>query len=66
MVFTPDALWILVGALVLDALIGDPGALWRRLPHPVAAIGTVIGWRVEWWAAVQMVPRFGLVPGWCP
>ena len=26
-------------ALVLDALLGDPAWLWRRLPHPVVAIG---------------------------
>ena len=34
----------LAAALVLDALVGDPGWLWRRLPHPVAAAGAVIGW----------------------
>jgi adenosylcobinamide-phosphate synthase len=26
-------------ALALDALLGDPAWLWRRLPHPVVAIG---------------------------
>jgi adenosylcobinamide-phosphate synthase len=30
-------------ALLLDALIGDPGWLYRRLPHPVALIGKAIG-----------------------
>jgi adenosylcobinamide-phosphate synthase len=44
MFFHTDALWILVGALALDALIGDPAALWRKLPHPVAAIGAGIAW----------------------
>ena len=39
MLLDADALWILLGALALDALIGDPATLWRRLPHPVAAIG---------------------------
>jgi adenosylcobinamide-phosphate synthase len=29
-----------LGACVLDALLGDP----RRLPHPVRAIGRLIGW----------------------
>lgn len=27
--------WLPVGALLLDAVIGDPPALYRRLPHPV-------------------------------
>lgn len=34
--------WILaalVGALVLDRIIGDPPALWARLPHPVVLFG---------------------------
>src|SRR3954469_6594147 len=44
MLLDADALWILLGALALDALIGDPAALWRRLPHPVAAIGAAIDW----------------------
>ena len=29
-------------ALLLDALIGDPPALWQRLPHPVALVGRLI------------------------
>ncbi|MEO0342815.1 MAG: adenosylcobinamide-phosphate synthase CbiB [Pseudomonadota bacterium] len=33
---------ILVTAMVLDAIIGDPKWLWSRLPHPVAIIGRVI------------------------
>ncbi|MDR3516040.1 MAG: adenosylcobinamide-phosphate synthase CbiB [Azospirillaceae bacterium] len=36
------SLWILAAALVLDAIIGDPSWLWRRLPHPVVLMGTVI------------------------
>ncbi|MGH6921596.1 MAG: cobalamin biosynthesis protein, partial [Geminicoccaceae bacterium] len=34
-------------ALALDALVGDPRWLWRRLPHPVAAMGRAIGWLEE-------------------
>jgi adenosylcobinamide-phosphate synthase len=30
-------------ALVLDGAIGDPPALYRRLPHPVVAIGRLLG-----------------------
>ncbi|MEL6435931.1 MAG: adenosylcobinamide-phosphate synthase CbiB [Pseudomonadota bacterium] len=35
---------ILLAALLLDRLIGDPDWLWRRLPHPVVLFGGVIGW----------------------
>lgn len=38
-----DPLCLLLAALALDAAVGDPDWLWRRLPHPVAIIGTVIG-----------------------
>lgn len=33
---------VMLLALVLDALIGDPPALYRRVVHPVAAIGKLI------------------------
>jgi len=36
--------FILLLALALDALIGDPDWLWRRVPHPVVLFGRVIGW----------------------
>jgi adenosylcobinamide-phosphate synthase len=38
-----DTLFVVVAALAFDALIGDPDWLWRRLPHPVALIGALIG-----------------------
>lgn len=38
----PDALPILIGALLIDALIGDPDAIWRRWPHPVVWIGRLV------------------------
>lgn len=34
---------ILVLALIADAIIGDPPALWARIPHPVVIIGQGIG-----------------------
>jgi len=37
-----NALWVLLAALLLDAVIGDPDWLWKRLPHPVVWIGKVI------------------------
>ncbi len=36
-------LFILFLALVLDRLVGDPDALWRRVPHPVVLFGRAIG-----------------------
>lgn len=35
--------FVLLAALALDAAIGDPGWLYRRLPHPVALLGRLIG-----------------------
>ena len=43
MLLYADALPLLFAALLLDALIGDPDLLWRRLPHPVMLIGKAIG-----------------------
>ena len=42
MLIYDHALWLLLAALLLDAVIGDPDWLWRRLPHPVVWIGKVI------------------------
>jgi len=39
--------WILFLALIIDAIIGDPAWLWRKLPHPVVWIGNVIFWLDE-------------------
>jgi len=39
----PDILLVVLIALVADAMIGDPDAIWRRVPHPVAWIGAMIG-----------------------
>jgi adenosylcobinamide-phosphate synthase len=37
-----DPLLILLTALVVDGVIGDPPRLWRVIPHPVALIGRAI------------------------
>ena len=42
MILEVHAPLILLAALALDALIGDPDWLWRRLPHPVVLIGRMI------------------------
>ena len=44
MLIWSDTLFVVVAALAFDALIGDPDWLWRRLSHPVAMIGSFIGW----------------------
>jgi adenosylcobinamide-phosphate synthase len=36
-------------ALVLDVLLGDPRWLWRRLPHPVVAMGRAIARLEDRW-----------------
>lgn len=35
---------ILLGALALDALLGEPKWLWSRLSHPAVIMGNLIGW----------------------
>jgi adenosylcobinamide-phosphate synthase len=42
MLISSSALWVLVGALIVDALIGDPAWLWRRVPHPVTWLGALV------------------------
>jgi adenosylcobinamide-phosphate synthase len=42
--FTEGAALLLPFALLLDAAMGDPDWLWRRLPHPVVLMGQLIGW----------------------
>jgi len=37
-------LLLLLAALLIDAIVGDPQPLWRTIPHPVAIIGRLIGW----------------------
>ncbi len=39
----PQAL-VLVLALLLDAVMGEPKWLWSRLPHPAVAMGRVVNW----------------------
>lgn len=35
---------ILFFAMILDAVLGEPGWLWRRAPHPAVLMGRLIGW----------------------
>jgi adenosylcobinamide-phosphate synthase len=42
MLLDTDALAVLAIALLIDAVIGDPDAIWRRFRHPVTWIGGII------------------------
>ena len=44
-----DPLLALLAALALDAVIGDPPALFRRVPHPVALLGRLAAWLERRW-----------------
>jgi adenosylcobinamide-phosphate synthase len=35
--------WMLMAALALDALTGEPKMLWSRLPHPAVLMGRAVG-----------------------
>lgn len=37
-------LWLTVGALIIDAILGDPSSIYRRLPHPVVWLGRFVSW----------------------
>ncbi|MTH96322.1 adenosylcobinamide-phosphate synthase CbiB [Roseibium sp. RKSG952] len=42
MLLYENTLWLLLAAIALDAVVGDPAWLWRRFPHPVVLFGKVI------------------------
>jgi adenosylcobinamide-phosphate synthase len=49
--------WILLAALVFDAIVGDPYALYRAVPHPVALIGRAIAALDDRWNRPAKGPR---------
>ena len=49
--------WMLAAALVIDGLVGDPEFIWRRIPHPVALIGGLIGYLDRWLNHDGAAPR---------
>lgn len=46
---------LLIGAMMLDAVMGEPRWLWSRLPHPAVLMGRAIGW---------CDARFNIFPRW--
>lgn len=54
-----DAGWtllILVFALVLDAMVGEPEAIYARLPHPAALMGRAVGALDAAWNREEITP----------
>ena len=49
--------WVLFAALILDAVVGDPYALYRAVPHPVALIGRMIDALDTRWNFPERTPR---------
>jgi len=35
---------LLLAALILDALVGEPEQIWKRVRHPVKIMGDLVGW----------------------
>ncbi|OIQ45758.1 MAG: cobalamin biosynthesis protein CobD [Roseobacter sp. MedPE-SW] len=66
---------ILLIALVLDAVLGEPGWLWSRLPHPAVLMGKTVSWlerrlntgsakRAKGVLAITLLTCLGLGLGW--
>ncbi|MFT6675776.1 MAG: adenosylcobinamide-phosphate synthase [Sulfitobacter sp.] len=36
--------WMLIAAMLLDALLGEPKWLWSHVPHPAVLMGRFVGW----------------------
>ena len=80
MLIEDDSLRVLLLALAVDALIGDPDWLWKRVPHPVVMLGWLIDRldttlnNMNWndaerraagvLAVVVLVAQLGSVMGW--
>jgi adenosylcobinamide-phosphate synthase len=59
-----DPFAILVFALLLDAVIGDPPALWERVPHPVRVFGRLVEWLEDVFADLEAPARVQRLNGW--
>jgi adenosylcobinamide-phosphate synthase len=44
MLLHADTLFVVLIAMLADAVIGDPDVIWRRYAHPVTWIGALISW----------------------
>ena len=66
---------ILLVALLLDAILGEPDWLWSRLPHPAVLMGKSVSWlekrlntgkgrRAKGLLAIALLAGLGLALGW--
>lgn len=66
---------VLAVAMALDALLGEPDILWRRLPHPAVLMGRAVGWfdktlnsgrmrRAKGVVAIGVLSGMALLLGW--
>lgn len=56
--FGGEFLFVVLIAIILDAIIGDPDWLWRRLPHPVVGFGACISFFERHWNRHQQQSEF--------
>lgn len=67
--------WLLVLALILDAILGEPDWLWARVPHPAVVMGKCVSWldenlnkgsarRIKGVVAAVILVCVGLFVGW--
>jgi adenosylcobinamide-phosphate synthase len=70
-----DHALMLAIALALDALLGEPDVVWRRVPHPAVLMGRLVGWfdrtlntgrsrRAKGILAVVMLSAVAIALGW--
>ena len=59
-----DPFAILVFALLLDAVVGDPPVLWERVPHPVRLFGWLIEWLEDTFSDATLPERVQRMNGW--
>lgn len=66
---------VLALAMALDAVFGEPDALWRRFPHPAILMGRAVGWfdktmnsggmrRAKGVIAIAVLSGMALLLGW--
>lgn len=62
---TLSQFWILLIALGIDAVIGDPHALYRVMPHPVMLVGNLISYLDKTWNRPERTAKVRKALGVC-
>lgn len=47
-IFLQHSILVLIFALIIDAIIGDPKWLWKNIPHPITGFGKLITIAEKW------------------